>query len=279
MNPVLLLPTSHLPPHYISPHSRYDQTLPNLIQCCICAYEGHETLTTIPNLNPTCSYEGHRRPDNTAQIEWRFDGDKEIIHHVDNNDDKACRICDRWADHYRFKNGKAGSLEKARSARNDWFLQKVLTSLKPFDGYQELGAKSQELEEVREELSGERTHTNILRKELKNTGKALEVELQKNVTLLQENSLLLKLPRHEEVREVDHLHEVLDEQNRWLARVDERLREVQKERDSLRRDLNNTQWELENARQQQVLKMHTPPPHTIEDAYTSAAVAFSPSRS
>ena len=192
------------------------------------------------------------------QIEWRFDGDKEIIRHVDDNDDEACRICDRWSDHYRFENGKAGSLEKARSARNDWFLQKVLTSLEPSDGYQELGAKSQELE---------------------NTGKALEVELQKNVTLLQENSLLLKLPRHEEVREVDHLREVLDERNRWLARVDERLREVQKERDSLRRDLDNARRELENARQQQVLKTHTPPPRAIEDASTSAAVAFSPSRS
>jgi hypothetical protein len=213
------------------------------------------------------------------QIEWRFDGDKEIIRHVDDNDDEACRICDRWSDHYRFENGKAGSLEKARSARNDWFLQKVLTSLEPSDGYQELGAKSQELEEVREELSGECAHTNTLRKELENTGKALEVELQKNVTLLQENSLLLKLPRHEEVREVDHLREVLDERNRWLARVDERLREVQKERDSLRRDLDNARRELENARQQQVLKTHTPPPRAIEDASTSAAVAFSPSRS
>ena len=90
---------------------------------------------------------------------------------------------------------------------------------------------------------------------------------------------LLKLPHHEEVREVDHLCEVLDEWNRWLAHVDERIREVQKERDSLHRDLDNTWQELENARQEQVLKMHTPPPHAIKDASTSATVAFSPSHS
>ena len=184
-------------------------------------------------------------PAEQRKLEWQFDG--EIIRHEDDNDDEACHICDRWSYHYCSENGKARSLEKAESARHDWFRRRALTSLKPPVVRQELADKSQEILKIREELSSENFNADRLREELENATKALEDKQRENAALLEE-SLQPERTRIEEAWECDHLRQEITKVMETFVDVHERLKELRNEKDDYRRELENVRRELEGTR-------------------------------
>lgn len=177
-----------------------------------------------------------------CELEWRFDNDHEIICHEHYNDDEACCICDRWIDHYRFENGKDGSLEKAIEARDGWFRETVLASLKSSVAHQELAAAKSQASQVRKELSDERFNANRLREELENAKKALDVRRHENAALHQES---LQLERRGE----DSIAEwQVFATKSYIDRQEMLVKDFQKAHNGDRRKLEDVLRELEGAR-------------------------------
>jgi hypothetical protein len=193
------------------------------------------------------------RPRKQCNVEWLFDEHKGMILHEDDQEDEhdTCDICEVWSRHYLPENGKDGSLDEARSARDHWFRENVLASLKDSDGYQELAAKTRELKQVRGELPGKCFETEQVRTRVKITEKALEHERRENTNLNQEK-LLLQQSRDKEDMEHRHLQEEFEGQEKQqcvsFARMHARLSKGLEERGAFHRDLKIAQRELDNTR-------------------------------
>jgi hypothetical protein len=229
-------------------------------------------------------------PTEQKNLEWRFNEAKGVIFHEDDEDEEGncedCDICFKFSRHYHPLNGKAESLDKAKSARDHWFRQ----NLHPFKDsveQHELTAKTEELERVRGELTGKCLEVERLRTRLNIAENALEDEQRQRTFMLKENSQLKRL-RQEDDKERLRLDKEVKHIEEWRALVAGKLSESLVVQGLQRRDLKvagrkfkNTRRELENARREledarrELVRLRPPPPGPVEDATTSSAVALS----
>ena len=195
---------------------------------------------------------GGTPPTQQRGLEWEFDLDDKIICHralnEENCDEEACKICLRFRGHIHPRNGQPGSLQRAKSDRDRWFLEYPKSPPDPSSDSQSLDAEDldsqasqdSDLERVQTELSVKCSEVEQLRTQLRESQNALDLAHQSKSTLIAQNLRLKADCRksNEECRRFRGKSSRLEGQ--YLA-TNELLR-------AARRDLENARQELAQVR-------------------------------